>query len=74
MSQFPTTDSHGRPRTPYGVRCLGPWDIPGHGCGLVYLTEEEYLRQLSAAEKTWRCPLCRYEAEWDDLNYEEMAT
>jgi hypothetical protein len=72
MSLFPAVDSHGRKRTPYAVHCQGPWDMPGHGCGLVYLTEKEYSRQMNAPSKTWRCPLCRYEADWSDANYEEM--
>lgn len=70
MSEFPAVDSHGRPRTAFAVICTGPWDMPGHGCGLVYLTEDEYDRQMSAPSKTWRCPLCRYDADWSDENYE----
>lgn len=69
--EFPKTDAHGRARTPYAVDCRGPWDLPGGGCGLVYLTEAEYERQMMAPDKTWRCPLCRYEADWNDDNYEE---
>lgn len=71
-SKFPKQDIHGRPRTPYAVTCEGPWDLPGHGCGLVYLTTEEYNRQMDAPSKTWRCPLCRYEAVWSDDNYESF--
>ena len=70
--QYPARDAHGRERTAYAVNCLGPWDMPGHGCGLVYLTEAEYNRQMDAPDSTWRCPLCRYDASWLDENCEQM--
>lgn len=67
---YPKQDAHGRPRTPYAVQCEGHLeDYPS--CGLVYLTYEEYMRQLSAPNATWRCPICRAGADWDDDNYEE---
>ena len=72
--KFPDEDAHGRPRTSFAVHCEGPWDLPGGGHGLVYLTQEEYDRQMSAPSKTWRCPICRYEAQWDDDNYEELTS
>ena len=56
--------------TPWAVICEGPWDLPGYGCGKVFLTEAEYRAQMYAPNRTWRCPNCRYEAEWDDANYE----
>jgi len=65
-SKFPLQDKHGRPRTPYAVYCEGPWDIPGHGHELVYLTREEYNKQMDEPSKTWRCPICRYEAKYYD--------
>jgi hypothetical protein len=55
--------------TPYAVHCSGL--IEGHSCGLVYLTPEEYDRQMMAAHRRWRCPICKAEAEWDDENYEQ---
>lgn len=71
-SKFPRKDAHGRVRTAYAVHCLGIWDMPKAGNhGLVYLTEQEYEAQTLAPSKTWRCPICRYEADWDDENYEE---
>lgn len=73
MSEFPEVDNRGRSRTPYAVVCEGPWDLPGYGHGIVYLTEQEYSRQLSAASARWKCPLCRYEAVWSDDNYDEMC-
>lgn len=60
----------GRQQGPYAVICHGPWDMPGHGCGKVYLTAKEYEEQMNRPDTTWRCPLCRYEADWDDENYE----
>jgi len=59
--------------TPYAIICYGPFDLPGNGCGKVYLTEEEYSKQISNPNKTWRCPNCRYEASWDDDNYEKFT-
>lgn len=46
----------------YGVFCQNE----GQSCGLVELTEAQYLKQLSVPSKTWRCPNCRAEAAWDD--------
>ena len=71
---YPATDTHGRPRTPWAVHCEGPFDMPGYGCGLVYLTKQEYDRQMDAPDSLWKCPLCRYSAQWDDDNYEQMET
>lgn len=39
-------------------------------CGQVFLTAEEYERQMANANQTWRCPRCGQEADWDDANYE----
>lgn len=72
-ADYPATDAHGRPRTPYAVNCLGPYDIENAGHGLVYLTDEEYERQLLASGRGWRCPICRYDAEWSDDNFEQMT-
>jgi len=49
--------------TPYAVRC------PAERA-LVYLTEEEYNRQMNQPDALWRCPRCGERAEWDDANYE----
>jgi hypothetical protein len=71
--RYPLIDQHGRPRTPYAVHCEGPWDLPGGGHGLVYLTRKEYDHQMSRPDTTWRCPICKYEAPWDDTNYETFG-
>ena len=49
--------------TPWAVRCC---------CSptLVYLTEDEYLSQLSRPDNRWSCPRCGKTAKWDDDNYE----
>ena len=62
-------DAIGKP-SPWAVYCFeGP--IEGYpGCGKVYLTEHQYDVQMSAANKSWRCPNCGQEANWDDENYE----
>lgn len=66
---YPAVDQWGRKRTPYAVICSDLWPSMRHG--LVYLTEEEYDRQMDAPSKTWRCPICRHEADWDDDNFEQ---
>ena len=72
-NDYPKQDAWGRKRTPYAVNCQGPWDLGGGlAHGLVYLTKEEYDEQISAPDKTWRCPICRYDAIWSDNNYEEF--
>lgn len=61
------SDSTSLTPTPYAVYCLA-------GCrvGLIYLTYEEYIRQMERPDDLWRCPICRGEAEWSDTNYELM--
>ena len=56
--EFPAEDVYGTKRTPYAIVCEGPFDIPNSGCGLVYLTEEQYNRQMMYPDRTWRCPHC----------------
>lgn len=51
-------------KTPYAVNCNG--HIDGMNCGLQYLSEDQYLAQLNRPDSTWRCPVCRAEASWDD--------
>lgn len=48
--------------TPYMVHCLKH--------GEVYLTIEEYDRQMMAADGLWTCPIDLTLATWDDANYE----
>jgi len=72
VMKFPSIDSNGRTRTPYAIYCEGPWDLPGGGHELVYLTESEYNLQMDAPSKTWRCPICKYEAQWNDENFEKF--
>lgn len=64
--------------TPYRVQCLV------HGG--VYLTHDEYIRQMEHPSKVWGCPApeaaggeggvailaCNRSAVWDDLNYESL--
>ena len=57
--------------TPYATQCGGEAEIGHHGCGKVYMTKEFYMRQMMAADSTWRCARCRMEAWWDDDNYDE---
>lgn len=55
--------------TPYAVHCTG---LIGNGdeCEngeAIFLTKEEYRRQLSRANQRWRCPKCGAEAWWTAL-------
>jgi len=54
----------GRPRTPYAITC--------EEHGFVYLTKQEYDRQLSRPDDLWRCPVCRLTAFWSDENYDSF--
>ncbi len=58
--------SHISPKTPFAIDCYGD-------CGKVYLSEEEYDRQMMAVDSTWKCPICRCEAYFDDDNFEDNA-
>lgn len=50
-----------RKPTQWAVHC------PNHG--KVYLTWEEYGKQLDNPEDLWHCPICWHVAQWDDRNY-----
>jgi hypothetical protein len=54
--------------TKWAVHCVG--DRNGDNCGLVFLTEEEYLRQLDVPGKPWCCPQCGGKAWWDNDIYQ----
>ena len=59
--------------TAYAVNCTDPFGLgEGTGCGLVYMTTQEYGRQLLKPDRTWRCPSCGGEAFFDDENYESF--
>jgi len=49
--------------TAYAVLC------PTHG--QVFLTDDEYGRQLCRADDRWICPKCGEICNWDDDNYEK---
>jgi predicted RNA-binding Zn-ribbon protein involved in translation (DUF1610 family) len=50
-------------RTPFAILCPD--------CGQVFLTEDEYDRQMSAPDSRWQCPKCLAKpVDWDDDNYE----
>lgn len=51
-------------KTPYAVLCRAH--------GQVFLTDDEYGRQLCRPDALWTCPKCGEAARWDDDNYEEM--
>lgn len=42
------------------------WAVICQDHGTQCLEEDNYLAQLSRPDSTWRCPICRQEAEWDD--------
>lgn len=37
----------------------------------VFMTEEEYNRQMDRPNSLWQCPLCMNSADWDDDNFEK---
>lgn len=53
------------------VRCRGD-SVPGHCCGMVALTEDEYLKQLSRPDSLWCCPNCGSTAIYNDAESERV--
>lgn len=51
--------------TPWRLKC------PIHGG--VFLTEDEYVRQLEMPNRRWCCPKCGRLAAWDDANFKEQT-
>lgn len=70
--ESPVSDSP----TPWAIIC-DPVDMHGvgvmsGGCGQVFLTRKEYLRQLSLPDARWVCPKCGASpVDFDDENYSE---
>jgi len=59
----------------HNVICLG-WDEV-HQCNggnPIPLTYNEYMAQMSRPDATWRCPICKCEAVWDDESYDEWCS
>lgn len=50
-----------------------PWAVICAVHGQVYLTEDEYVKQLERPNSYWRCPRCNMTATWDDANYERRV-
>lgn len=50
----------------YGVICHGHGIPEFPSCGIVELSEEEYIRQLGNPDNSWQCPTCKASADWDD--------
>lgn len=48
-----------------------PWAIICSTDGQVFLTYEEYDRQINHPNSFWQCPRCGDSAGWDDDNYEK---
>lgn len=42
------------------------------GCGPVDLTLEDYERQMDRPNRTWVCPRCGGDAEFDDARFEQI--
>ena len=57
--------------TAYAVICKGKLDA---GCGRVYLTKQEYSRQMLRVHDFWRCPQCGSTGLFDDNNLEEWES
>lgn len=47
------------------VRCHGD-SVPGHCCGLVGITHDEYRQQMSSPDSLWNCPHCGSTASYQD--------
>jgi len=47
------------------------WAVNCPRDGLVYLTREEYTRQIGRVDDLWKCPRCGRDAQWDDDTYEK---
>jgi hypothetical protein len=56
---------------PYAVICDGEFCNGAQGKRRVFLTKEQYDKQMMRPDSTWRCPHCGEEAIWDDDNYEK---
>jgi hypothetical protein len=54
-----------------GKRAVSPWAVICREHGLVYLTHEEYVLQMMAADSLWVCPICQRFAHWSDETWEE---
>jgi len=52
-------------RTPWAVHCQRPCSQ-----GLIYMTQQEYARQMSRPYYRWECPRCGELGVWSDDNYE----
>lgn len=39
--------------------------------GQVFMTEEEYQKQLGRSNADWACPKCGNPASWDEVNFEK---
>ena len=46
-----------------------PWAVICTEHGQVFLTFEEYIRQLDKPNSIWTCPKCGEAAPWDDDHY-----
>lgn len=53
------------------IATLGtPWAVLCAEHGRVFMTEDEYGRQLSRPDSRWTCPKCGEVSDFDDDNYE----
>jgi hypothetical protein len=58
---------------PDGIADSGPYAVICRQDARVFLTEEEYRRQLSAPDFLWTCPKCGAVAEFDDETWEKAT-
>lgn len=68
LDEYLARDICSEERTPWAVNCESKSD-----CGLVYLTRENYDRQMFRMNDTWKCPKCGGPADWNDDNYESFG-
>lgn len=51
--------------TPYAIHCPQ--------CGQQFLTKDQYIDQMMAADSLWKCPRCGQDANWDDDHYDSYC-
>lgn len=60
--------------TAYGVHCKGQdCNTPCNGGDIIYLTTDEYIRQMYRPDSFWQCPECGSDAWWDDDNFDRFV-
>lgn len=62
MALIPITRQISETKTPYAILCSTHEQV--------FLTSQEYDRQMKRPNSLWTCPICNEVAPWDDDNYD----